>query len=305
MQERIYISLRKPTRFLFILFIFSLIQFAFLLKISPTLIRGDGVGYYAYLRSIFFDHDLDFRNEYGYFAPLLTDESQPLTTTFLRHATPTGLVPNTWPVGPAILWSPFFLFGHLIAHGLHLIGQPINSDGFSYPYQVSVAIGSAVYGFIGLILVYRICRQYFAKRDCTLALLLIWFSTSLLAYMYFMPSMSHAVSFFAVALFIYLWNRSRGLNTPQRWAMLGIAAGLMTLQRFQDILFTVIILVEFLSKLSSWKSYRKCEWLKTARNLFIFIGMAFIVFIPPNHCLASHLWAIHHQCSKDYDELWL
>ena len=43
--------------------------FLLLLPLStPRIYATDEVQYFAYLRSLYFDHDLDFRNEYEYFA---------------------------------------------------------------------------------------------------------------------------------------------------------------------------------------------------------------------------------------------
>jgi hypothetical protein len=230
------------------IFLASLSQLLLLLKVSPTIVRGDGVGYYTYLRSLVFDHDVDFRNEYGYFASILPEGSQPLTTAFLYGPrTATGRLQNPWPVGPAILWSPFFLVGHVIAKLAGQLGLPVAADGYSLPYQLGVAVGSAVYAFAGLVLVYRLCRDHFSAFNCLLSLILVWFGTSLTAYMYFMPSMSHAVSFFCTSAFIYAWHRTRNGRSLVAWGGLGILGGLMTLQRFQDSLFMLIVGVEMCS----------------------------------------------------------
>ena len=54
---------------------------------------GDDAGYYAYLRSIFFDGDIDFFNE--------------LTYTHADKIMPTGYVFNNWQIGQSILFFPF------------------------------------------------------------------------------------------------------------------------------------------------------------------------------------------------------
>ena len=61
-------------------------------------IRGnDSVYYYSYLRSAFFDRDLNFENEWAHFygAP----ENRPYHD-------------NIFSIRPAILWTPFFALGH-------------------------------------------------------------------------------------------------------------------------------------------------------------------------------------------------
>ena len=67
-----------------------------------TIDRGDDTGYYAFLRSTFIDGDLDFFNERGY--------------AHAEKINPTGYVFNNWQMGQAILFLPFFLVGHALAH---------------------------------------------------------------------------------------------------------------------------------------------------------------------------------------------
>ena len=68
-------SLRN-TRFAGVLVILAL--FVLLLPISlPRIYATDEVQYYAYLRSVYFDGDLDFRDEYEHFATLGERQSPP------------------------------------------------------------------------------------------------------------------------------------------------------------------------------------------------------------------------------------
>jgi len=230
-------------------------------RVSPTLVRGDGVGYYAYLRSLVFDGDLDFTNEYAHFASLLPEKEQPLTTRFLRKRTPRGYVPSNWPVGPAILWLPFFAAGHAVAVLSSRLGVPVALDGYSAPYQFSVVAGTCVYSFLGLLLVYRMCRELHDVRVSLLAVLGIWFATSLPAYMYFMASMSHGCSFFTVSLFLFTWQRGRGSLSPARGGLLGLLTGLMARQRYQNVIFTFPLLLELWARL---RSTRRDELLSEA-----------------------------------------
>jgi len=77
----------------------------------------DEVQYFAYLRSVYFDGNLDFANEYGYFADLGMQKGDPAVYNALlkdRSSDPplnpiTGLYRNVAPVGSAILWSPWYV----------------------------------------------------------------------------------------------------------------------------------------------------------------------------------------------------
>jgi hypothetical protein len=61
-------------------------------------------------------------------------------------------------------------------------------------------LGTAFYGFLGLLLSYSLARKYVAAHWAFLATLGIWGASSVPVYMYFNPAWSHAQSAFAVAL---------------------------------------------------------------------------------------------------------
>jgi hypothetical protein len=141
--------------------------------------------------------------------------------------TATGHLDNHFSVGPAILWFPFLV----VAHGSVLLwdrlGGKIPADGFSKPYRVAMAVGTALYGFLALLISFVLARRYFAERWAFLATLGIWFASSLPVYMYFNPSWSHAHSAFMVALFLWYWIRTRAARTWVQWIVLGAIGGLM------------------------------------------------------------------------------
>ncbi len=295
-----------------VLFILSLAQMLVLPAVTPTIIRGDGVGYYAYLRSAFFDRDLDFTNEYRHYAGVLPADSQPVTTGFLTGKRPaSGLPHNPWGVGTALLWAPFFLAGHLAASAAAWLGLPVAPDGYSIPYQLAVAVGSATYAFAGLLLVGKIIRGQFSAPARVLALLLIWLGTSLTAYAYFIPSMSHAISFFCAAAFIYAWYRPLrgpgshpGLAYPARprplasWAALGALGGLLLLQRLQNAVFLVLIMIELaLLAREHLRGVRVAHWRQQAAGLLAFGLSALVVFSPQlfvwRHLYGQFLPAAH------------
>ena len=138
-------------------------------------VRGDGVGYYAYLRSTLIDHDLRFENDY-----LAANESFVIAHIdaqgrLLPHLyTKTGYVENHFSVGPAILWAPVML----VVHGAVLLadhfGANVVADGYSRPYLFAVALTTASYGFLSLYLAFRIARKYFDDQWTFLATLGIW-----------------------------------------------------------------------------------------------------------------------------------
>lgn len=205
-----------------------LVVFLVSLPLVNPWIRGDGVGYYAYARSLLIEHDLNFEKDWqtanSSFALARLDANGHLRAD---QYTSTGHVENHFSVGPAILWAPFLI----AAHGLVLVadrwGARIPADGFSRPYRLAMGLATALYGFLALLLGFDVARRYVDQRWALLATLGIWFASSLPVYMYFNPSWSHALSAFSVALFLWYWDRTRGHRTWAGWAVLGLLAGLM------------------------------------------------------------------------------
>jgi hypothetical protein len=191
-------------------------------------VRGDGVGYYAFGRALLIQHDLNFQQDWlranSSFRSGRTDERGNLLP---MEYTSTGHVDNHFSIGPAILWSPFLLAAHLFVLSYDALGGNVPPDGFAKPYVVSIALGTALYGFLALWISFHLTRKYFSERYAFLATLGIWFASSLPVYMYFNPSWSHPVSAFIVALFIWYWDRTRDARSWSEWVILGAMGGLM------------------------------------------------------------------------------
>jgi hypothetical protein len=207
--------------------------------VTARLYSSDEIQYFSYLRSLWFDRDLDFENEYRYFYERGIARSEGFHETFLERATPTGRRINFATLGCAILWAPFYAAGDLVARAS---GAP--ADGFSKPYIAAVAYGSAVYAFLALVLAILSARRL--GLDAFVAAIAIWFGTPLLFYGYIAPPYSHACSAFAVSLFIYTWLRVRDTWSARGLAALGASAALMTMVREQDAFFALGPAADFL-----------------------------------------------------------
>lgn len=196
-------------------------------RIDNQLIGSDGVRYYAYLPSLLLDGDLDFSDEYTYFFAYEPGKAERV----IGNPTPQGVPPNQWPIGPAILWSPFFVLAHLLACLLNLIGASIPTNGYGYVYQVFVLSGSILYGGGGLLLTYRFVRELAAEQAALVATVLVTFAGNLVYYMTAEPSMAHTLSVFASGLFFYAWMRWRELPGVETALLYGLLGGLMALIR--------------------------------------------------------------------------
>ena len=115
--------------------------------------RWDPSFYYAQLRAPLIDHQLDFRAE-------------TIPHNGVRDYTVNGLQPSPWPIGPGLLWAPFFVAAQLYTRLGHGIARP---TGFEPVSIAAVSAGSAFYGMLGVLVVYRICRCFTSSSRAVLS----------------------------------------------------------------------------------------------------------------------------------------
>ena len=209
--------------------------------VTPKIRGADEIQYFSHLRSLAFDRDVDFENEYRWFVAHDPQGLAGFRETFLeRREAATGRPINFTPIGCALLWSPFYALAHVGVLGGRALGSSVPADGFSRPYQAAACYGSAVYGFVGLLLLHDVLKRRFAEPAASWATAGVWLASPLLYYMSLAPGFSHANSVFAVALVLWLSLRARKSGRLSDWALAGLAGGLCGLIREQDALFLLI-----------------------------------------------------------------
>lgn len=221
--------------------------------VTPRIYSSDEVQYFAYLRSLWFDRDVSFENEYRWFYDRGIAADAGFHETFLERETETGRRINFGTIGCAILWSPFYA-----AADLYVAATGGTRDGFSRPYVAAVAYGSAVYGWLALVLAASLAASLVGRGQS--AALVVWLGTPLLFYMYVAPPMSHACSAFAVALFVWTWWRVRARWSVAGAVALGLSAALMAMVREQDLFFVAGPALDLLLTL------REQWWLRHGRE---------------------------------------
>jgi hypothetical protein len=232
------IQARKYERFLFLLFLLTL-------PLMNPWVRGDGVGYYAYARAPLIEHSLDFTHDYQYAnQSFRADHVNSAGLPRPEFRTLSGYLDNHFTVGPAILWWPFLLLAHAGVLLARALGSSVVADGFSAPYRYAMAFGTAFYGFIALLLSFRLACRYLRPLWSFLATIAIWWASSLPVYMYFNPSWSHAHSAFVVALFLFYWDSTRESRTLSQWLLLGLIVGLMLNVYYPNLMVLSILLLE-------------------------------------------------------------
>ena len=150
---------------------------------------------------------------------------------------------NNWQMGQAILFLPFFLVGHALAHLYQGLGYPVTTDGYSAPYYLSTAVASAAYLFAGLIFVYHTLRMFIGKRLSMLVTLSSWLASPLLYFSFIRQRMAHTAEFFLASILIYIWIRFRQSREPIHYLLLGTVLGLLCMTRVINIAFFALFVV--------------------------------------------------------------
>jgi len=222
-----------------LILILSLIIITLIFKLQPSWkITGDGFGYYSYLRSLYFDHDLNFHNEYRYY-----------DLTFNSHVadmrlTPINKLGNVFAIGLSIVWLPFLLIARIFDYWIK--ATPGELTGLGINYQISLAVGSLLYTLGGLLLLFKTLKKFFSIRASWISVLAIIFISPLLHYIIYEPHMSHGVSLATVSLMLWFSVKIYQTKEPPRFKnliWLGLSMGLVILLRWQNLIFWLIPLI--------------------------------------------------------------
>ena len=236
-------------------------------------LQSDGFYYFAYLRSLAFDRDVEFSNDYRMIG--LGDKPH------LFVPTPTGYAQSAWTIGPAIVWSPFFAAAHPIAARLKASGATVSTDGTAYPYRQAVCIAGLVYALLGSWFSYRLIRLFFDRRTAAGAIVLAIAGSFMLWYIVKEPSMTHAPSMAGVAGLTWMWAATHGRRTHRQWAMLGFIAGFITLIRWQNALFAILPACEAVMMLvAAGRRRDRAGIVATLTAGALFTASAVVAFVP-------------------------
>ncbi|MCP4421844.1 MAG: hypothetical protein GY805_34965 [Chloroflexi bacterium] len=233
-------------------------------RVDNHLVGSDGVKYYAILRSLVLDQDFDFANDFS----LLDVAGSTVEAT--------GKVANPFAIGTALLWLPFFLLAHALSLILNTFGFSISTNGVNYLYESTVLIGSILYASLGFFLTYQTVRRLFTVRVALIAILGMWWGTQAIYYIIAEPSMSHAMTILANALFLYIWYPSRPNRSARDWLILGLVTALVALVRWQEGLLALVPIVE----LGWWVWRKKLSLSKGVRYLLLFSITVLVGFSP-------------------------
>lgn len=257
-----------------------------------AVLTWDAMGYYLYLPAHFIYHDLSRLA----FIPNILKEYQPTGSFYQAFPVPggpPGALVMKYPIGLAILNTPFFWLGHWAAGHWNYA-----RDGFSAPYQMAIAFGSILYSLLGLGLLRRVLLRYVSDAVAAITLALIVLGTNYFQYSAIDGAMAHNPGFTLYALL--LWLTVRWHEQPRRWsaAAIGLTLGLIVIVRPSDL---VAALLPVLWGVTSGTAARAKGQLLRARwlDVALLLGFGLLGVLPQ---LLYWKWASGHFLVYSYQE---
>jgi hypothetical protein len=151
-------------------------------------VDGDAIQCRA-LRSLVFDRDLDFTNDYERLYTPRGGSAE--SNVWLRERTEVGRPRNMMSIGPALLWSPLFL---AVVTGAALgaaVGVPVTVDGFAPPFPIAAGLAGVIYATLGAYFCYRAVALRLSPRAALWGTLLAWLASPAIYYTVVSPAYSH------------------------------------------------------------------------------------------------------------------
>lgn len=185
---------------------------------------------WLYARSLVFDHDYSFANDYA----LCGDPFKEAAYAVTAHA------PNPYYLGPSLFWAPVLFISKLFMRFPPGTAKSV-VQGCSGPLvNVSMTVGPLL-GGLTLWFCYRAARRFVGDGVAALAIALFGLAGLLAGYAAYQPGYSHVYATFAVALLVLCALRAQERpHSPWRWICTALALALAIVQRPPQIVFGLL-----------------------------------------------------------------
>jgi hypothetical protein len=231
----------------------------------------DAFGYYMYLPAYFIYND---NTQYNWI-PSIDSTYQILGSSFYQVQTiENGNKVCKYSGGVALMQLPWFIVGHTIAKNTNF-----KPDGFSAPYQYSIAFGVIVYCILALFILRKVLLRYYSDNVTSFTLLALILTTNAIQYISVDGGQSHAHLFPLYALILFAsikWHE----KPSWLWAcVIGFTIGLATVSRPTELIMMFIPL--FWKANNKTELKQKIELIKTHKSQLIAVAFfAFIAALP-------------------------
>ncbi|MFN0037077.1 MAG: hypothetical protein ACKVUS_18635 [Saprospiraceae bacterium] len=261
---------------LLLIAVFYLLSLLYSERARATLDGSDSWGYYVHLPAFLLYHDTgDYSKTIAAWQANYPNKSDPRRDAYGIRPTPTGKFAVKYPIGLALLESPFFLMAHLYC----LVGSAHLADGFSAPYAWAIALSSLFFAVLGLFFLFKNLRFYFSEKISLIATAMVGLATNLFFFVAYTPGMAHPAAFCLIA-FLILATRRWHENPTQRNAFaLGCTLGFIALVRTQDL---VVAVVPLLWGIGRWRDVpARARFLWEKKSSVGAAGLAFALALLP------------------------
>ena len=182
-------SLRSARRSLGVVVVLWLVIVAWFLRSPPgNAFAWDVFGYHLYLPAFFERHDPFIKDLAWVDAARVKYEAS--GTLYQVTTLPDGQHVIKYPIGLAVLWSPWYALGHVVAAGT---GQP--TDGYSPAYEWCISGGVMLYLLLGLLALRAALLRRFSDTITAWTIVLATIGTNYVEQAVNGPTMPHAILF--------------------------------------------------------------------------------------------------------------
>lgn len=237
----------------------------------PGTVHGDGYYTYLWARTLVYDGDLEFHEDYRVCPDPWGLKDAPVAADV-----------NYWNLGPALFWVPILAWQKWTGAGEGRVRQ--EAEACTGPLAERSVFGSLLAGLLAAWLGLLVGRRHVGGRAAWAGAFVGALTTPLVYYATTMLSYGHAASAFGCGLALWAWDRWRDPGAhderPWRaWSVMGLALGLAMLMRSQNAVMVVLPLATWLG--AAWRNRgeaRAVGW--HVLHGFAFLGCLTIVFLP-------------------------
>lgn len=235
---------------------------------EQRIIEHDAISYYAWLPATFIYHDLSLS--------FADDYQGPHKFIVWPEKGPGGKYVIKTSMGLSLLWTPFFLAGHVTA-----LISGADAGGYSPPYKFWLLVSALFFLTAGLVYLRRILLQDASDTITAIVLAAFVIGTNLYWYTLYQGTMSHVYSFALINAFIWYSIKWYSEGDRKAWSALrlGLLIGLITLIRPTNIIIVLFFLLYGMTRAGSLRQ-RGREIVADYRLLALIALTAFIVWLP-------------------------
>lgn len=217
----------KPSRFVLLICFFIAQWYVQSVRVPcdnwKTIIQSDVYGYYGYLPAVFVYRSFDYRIEQS------PDSKDPI-----KKEKPGGAI--KYFIGESVLLLPFFTIADMITQTFDLSLR----NGYTFYYQLFIAIAALFYLFLGLVMIRNLLiRIGFSEKITSITLVCIFLGTQLQYYALYEPGMSHVYSFSMIASLLNIYHKQLLEPKRSRWLLISLILAVITFLRPVNIIFVL------------------------------------------------------------------